>query len=181
MSEAIDQWDTAADAFTATVDAVGEGQWDLPTPCAEWNVRQLVAHAVDAQRNLPRGVGAGDEIETPLGDDPKAAWRTVRAAARTAMTAPGALDKTVKMPFGEMPASQAFGIPLGDMLIHTWDIARAIGADEKLPADVVAGTYEALKPIDALLRGPGVMGPKVEPPAGADLQTEFLCFTGRTP
>lgn len=30
-----------------------------------------------------------------------------------------------------------------------------------------------------MIRMPGVFGPKVEPPPGADLQTRLLCFTGR--
>ena len=66
-----------------------------------------------------------------------------------------------------------------DVLVHTWDLARTIGADERLDEEFVRQAYEALKPMDAMIRQPRVFGPKLEPPAGADLQTEFLYFLGR--
>jgi hypothetical protein len=66
-----------------------------------------------------------------------------------------------------------------DVLVHTWDLARTVGADERLDEEMVRQAYDALKPMDAAIRQPGVFGPKLEPPAGADLQTEFLYFLGR--
>ncbi|CAB4600988.1 unannotated protein [freshwater metagenome] len=79
-----------------------------------------------------------------------------------------------------MPAEQILGrLVATDVLVHTWALARAVGGDETLPVDAVEGAYSGLKPMDAMIRQPGVFGPKVEPPAGADLQTEFLCFLGR--
>jgi hypothetical protein len=65
-----------------------------------------------------------------------------------------------------------------DLLVHTWDLARAVRADERLDEDSVSRAYEALKPMDAMIRQPNVFGPKLEPPLGADLQTEFLYFLG---
>jgi hypothetical protein len=66
-----------------------------------------------------------------------------------------------------------------DLLVHTWDLARAVGADDHLHEDSVHHAYEALKPMDAMIRQPNVFGPELEPPPGADLQTEFLYFLGR--
>ena len=66
-----------------------------------------------------------------------------------------------------------------DLLVHTWDLARAGGIDDSLDEDPVAHDYEVLKPMDAMMHRPGVFGPKLEPPAGADLQAEFLCLLGR--
>jgi hypothetical protein len=66
-----------------------------------------------------------------------------------------------------------------DLLVHTWDLARTIGADEHLDEESVRQAYEALKPMDAMIRQPNFFGPKLEPPIDADLQTEFLCFLGR--
>ncbi|MFZ0121265.1 MAG: hypothetical protein WAN20_03420 [Pseudonocardiaceae bacterium] len=56
---------------------------------------------------------------------------------------------------------------------------RATGLDERINADAVGHAYEGLKPMDAMMRGPGMFKDKVTPPPGADLQTEFLCFLGR--
>ena len=59
------------------------------------------------------------------------------------------------------------------------DLARAVGADERLDEGSVRHAYEVLKPMDAVIRQPNVFGPKLESPPGADLQTEFLYFLGR--
>ena len=56
---------------------------------------------------------------------------------------------------------------------------RTVGADERLDEESVRQAYEALKPMDAMIRQPGFFDAKVEPPAGADEQTEVLCFLGR--
>ncbi len=53
-------------------------------------------------------------------------------------------------------------------------LARAVGADERLDAEAVRNSYESLKPMDTVIRQPRFLGPKLEPPVGADLQTEFL-------
>lgn len=58
-------------------------------------------------------------------------------------------------------------------------LARAVGAPEQLDEDTVRQAYETLQPMDATMRGPGVFGPKLQPPPGTDLQTEFLYFPGR--
>jgi hypothetical protein len=59
------------------------------------------------------------------------------------------------------------------------DLARTIGADERLDEDSARQAYEALKPMDPMIRLPKVFGPKLEPPVGADPQTEFLYFLDR--
>jgi hypothetical protein len=66
-----------------------------------------------------------------------------------------------------------------DILVHTWDLARAVGGDETLPEDVVVASYSGLKPMDAMIRQPGIFGPKIAPAEGDDIQTEFLKFLGR--
>ena len=53
------------------------------------------------------------------------------------------------------------------------------GGDERLDADAVSHAYSGIKPMDAMIRRPGVFGPKVEAAPGDDLQTEFLKFLGR--
>jgi hypothetical protein len=66
-----------------------------------------------------------------------------------------------------------------DMLVHTWDLARAVGGDERLDERSVQEAYETLKSMDAMIRQPNVFGPRLEPPPGSDIQTEFLYFLGR--
>ena len=70
---------------------------------------------------------------------------------------------------------------LGDVLIHTWDLARATGQDETLDPDEVRRALDGMLPFDAVLRASGHYGPKVEVPDTADEQTKLIAFTGRRP
>jgi uncharacterized protein (TIGR03086 family) len=184
MSEVIDRYTSLADQFGARVDAAPDDAWDNQAPCEEWKARDVVSHVVDIQRRLVWRLNGseGDPDPVPEGTDPKTLWRESYAATKAALNEPGALDKTVPGPMGDMPVSMAVGrIYASDILVHTWDLARAVGGDEKLDADAVTQAFKGLEPMDAMIRQPGVFGPKVEPPADADEQTRFLCFLGRRP
>jgi uncharacterized protein (TIGR03086 family) len=173
----IDRYERAADGFTARLDAVGDDQWASPTPCTDWDVRQLVNHVIDVQRAIPEGLGMA-VTDVP---DPKATWKAVRDGAMTVLRQPGVLEQTMPGRNGEMPVEMSLGIRVGDLLVHTWDLARATGGDERLDADTAAIVLERIKPNDELLRSSGTFGPKLDPPPGADAAVELLCFTGRRP
>ena len=121
-------------------------------------------------------------MSEPLGtdEDPRQAWESVSRAIGEITGDPEEVTKEIDGPIGKMPAGQIVGqFVTMDVLVHTWDLARTIGADERLDEDSVRRAYEALKPMDAMIRQPNVFGPKLQPPMGADLQTEFLYFLGR--
>jgi uncharacterized protein (TIGR03086 family) len=72
-----------------------------------------------------------------------------------------------------------------DVLIHTWDLARAAGLDETLDAGEVArgaAEVDAMPPeVDEAMRSSGHYGPRVAVPDDADAQTRLLAFMGRRP
>jgi uncharacterized protein (TIGR03086 family) len=173
----VDRYDTAAKGFTTRLDAVSDDQWDNPTPCTDWNVRQLVDHVIEIQRQIPEGLG----VTVSDGADPQTAWPAVRDAALAALRKPGAMEQTMQGRGGEVPLEMALIPRLSDLLVHTWDLARATGGDERLSADIAAIVLERLRPNDEVLRSTGTFGPKVESPPGADVVVELLCFTGRQP
>lgn len=70
---------------------------------------------------------------------------------------------------------------LGDVLIHTWDLARAAGLDEQLDPQIVSDMLVGMLPLDDMLRGSGHYGPKVEVSIDADDQTKLIACTGRDP
>ncbi len=182
MSELLERWKSLTEAFGQRLAAVGDDQWDSSTPCADFTVRQLVSHAIDVQRFVPKALGDSGAIDTPNGDDLKATWQAVRGAALAACSVEGALEKEIDSPLGgKMPAGQFFGGPAcGDILIHTWDLARAIGADEKLPEDACQATLGFLQAAPSeFIRQPGRFDAAIDPPEGADIQTQMLCFAGR--
>ncbi|HEU4399007.1 MAG TPA: TIGR03086 family metal-binding protein, partial [Actinomycetota bacterium] len=126
----------ATDAFGDRVHAIADDQWELPTPCSEWSVRQLVNHLVYENRwTAPIFAGrtiaeVGDRFEGDLlGDDPAAAWDDSAKEAVAAVTEQGATERTVHLSFGDVPGSEYAMQLFADHLIHGWDLARAIGAD----------------------------------------------------
>jgi uncharacterized protein (TIGR03086 family) len=179
VTELLTMWRQVADGFTERLEAVGPHDWSNPTCCEGWDVAKLVDHAIGAQRMVPRALGATGAIDT-TGDDLVLVWKTVRGGADAALGAPGAFDELVRLPFGEMKASDGIAFPMSDLLVHTWDLARAIGANDRLQTEACEKALADLEPIDELLRGPGLYGPKLEPAAGADVQDRLLAFLGRT-
>jgi uncharacterized protein (TIGR03086 family) len=175
----IDRYDEAATGFTARLDAVTDDQWANPTPCTDWSVRELVDHVIAIQRQLPEGLGV---VVDDDGADVRATWNAVRDGALTVLREPDVLERTMRgMRGNEVPVEMALIPRLSDLHVHTWDLARATGGDERLSPEVAAILLERLKPNDEALRASGSFGPKVEPPPDADAQVELLCFLGRRP
>ena len=86
------------------------------------------------------------------------------------------------MRFGRVRVDQSIDqFCLGDVLVHTWDLARAVGLDESLDATEVHRMFEGMEPMDEMLRQSGQFGPRVDVPADADEQTKLIAFTGRQP
>jgi uncharacterized protein (TIGR03086 family) len=177
----------AVEEFDERVRAVGDDQWELPTPCSDWNVRQLVNHLVYENRwTVPLMGGStiaevGDRYEGDLlGDDPKGAWAESSADAVAAVQAEGGLERTVDLSSGPTPATEYVNQLYADHLIHAWDLARAVGADERLDPELVeacAGWFAKMEPH---YRAAGAIGERPEVPPGADAQTTLLAAFGRT-
>jgi uncharacterized protein (TIGR03086 family) len=187
MAKAIDMYRRAVDGFGQRVMAIGGGDWDRPTPCTDWTVRQLVHHLIYEELWAPPLLEGktiaeiGDRYEGDiLGADPQAAWKESADAALAAAT-PEALGRTVHLSFGDFPGEGYLGQLTADHLIHAWDLARGIGGDERLDPELVEFVHDFLAPQVEQWRGAGVFGPAVDVPADADLQTKLLAVTGRAP
>ena len=178
-------YERALGAFGENVLAIGEDQWHRSTPCTEWVVRDLVQHLVYENRwTAPLMGGAtldevGDRFEGDLlGDDPKRTWEDAAEDARRAVREVP-LDRTVHLSYGDVPArNYAFELAT-DHLIHSWDLARAIGGDESLDPDLVELVYGKMKPREEALKASGLFGSRIDPPPDADLQIRLLALYGR--
>jgi uncharacterized protein (TIGR03086 family) len=180
MTDVQDRYRVVSKGFDAAVKATGSDQWDVQTPCEQWKARDVVAHVVEGHRGVIAGIRGGESEALGPDEDPKAAWTEASKAIDEITGDPEALAKEIDGPVGKMPAGDIIGrFMTMDLLVHTWDLARTVGADEKLDEESVRHAYEGLKPMDAMIRQPNVFGAKLDPPAGADLQTEFLYFLGR--
>ncbi len=180
MTQVQDSYRLVSNGFDAAVGAVGPDQWQSQSPCEQWTARDIVAHVVEGHRSVIAGVRGGAPEPLDTGEDPRQAWEDVSHAIDEITGDPEAVARELDGPTGRMPAGDIIGqFVTMDLLVHTWDLARTVGADERLDEDSVRRAYEALKPMDAMIRQPTVFGPRLDPPADADLQTEFLYFLGR--
>lgn len=183
MSEISDRYRRVADAFGARVAAVDPGAWDAPAPCEGWVARDVVDHLTTW---LPAffcdrwGVPAPDG--PPAADDPVAAWAATDAMLRGALEDPAVAAAVRDTPMGPSSFEAVLDqIATPDILIHTWDLARATGLDERLDPDEIHRWFEGLDADDTAMRESGHFGPRIDPPPGADEQAQVLAFLGRRP
>jgi len=167
---------------------VGDAQMELPTPCEEWDVTALVGHVtMGSEMAIALVDGAGQEEALAFrdrefgGDDPRAACRTAVGAQLTRLGAVTDWDAVVHHPVGDVPASQLLGFRTGDLTLHAWDLATAIGADPGLPEDLAQVVYESMKPMEPFIGQIGLFGqgPSGTVGNGADVQLRLLDLTGR--
>src|SRR5262245_18529994 len=126
----------ALKGFAARLHAVDAEQWTLSTPCHEWDVRVLVNHIVGETLWAPplfagRTVAdVGDAFDGDrLGDDPVASFDGSAVEALAAVRELGAMDRVVHLSFGDVPGEEYALQLLADLLVHSWDLARATGGD----------------------------------------------------
>jgi uncharacterized protein (TIGR03086 family) len=173
------------------VKSVRADQFGAPTPCSEWDVRDLLNHTIgtlwlgqalftdSAPRHpmQPGGLPAGDLA----GDDPAAAYAEASAAALAAAATGDTLTRVHHTPLGDMPGPGLAGWTTLDILVHGWDLAQATGQAADLDATVAAHALafaeEALTPE---FRAPRI-GPAVPVPADAPLTHRLVGFLGRQP
>jgi len=180
MTDVQENYRLVSSGFDAAVQAVSPDKWEVQSPCEQWTARGVVAHVVEGHRGVIANVRGGESQPFGADEDPKRAWEEVSRAIDEITGDPEAVAKEVDGPTGLMSAGEIISrFVTMDLLVHTWDLARTIGADERLDEDSVRRAYEGLKPMDDMIRQPNVFGPKLDPPADADLQTEFLYFLGR--
>ncbi|HKE99595.1 MAG TPA: TIGR03086 family metal-binding protein [Actinomycetes bacterium] len=186
MTDTIEAFRRATGTFGRHVHAVRDDQWDLPTPCSDWDVRALVNHLVGEQVWIPPLVGGatvaevGDRFDGDLlGGDPRAAWDAAALEAVAAFERPGAMEATVHLSYADVLGEHYAFEVMSDLLVHGWDLATAIGADRRLDPDLVEAVYGHWLPRAGDMAASGAFGTRLDPPPGADRQTELLALFGR--
>jgi len=185
--DTVELYRRATEEFAARVRLVGT-RWTAATPCSDWDVRALVRHVVEEELWVPplfagRTIAdVGDSLSGDLlGDDPVRAFEQASAAAVDAVREPGAMERTVHLSFGDFPGA-GYAMQLGaDHLVHSWDLARAVGVDATLDAESVAAVCTWFADWEDAYRSSGAIGPRVSLPEGASAQDDLLARFGRTP
>ena len=145
------------------------------TPCDGWTVETLLSHMLETQRYFvasAEGRDASPPGPTPttsIGRDPLADFERVRMEALLAFGEPGVIDRT----------GPSLGIAFSDQLLHGWDLARATGQDETMPAGLPEAAYEAIHGRFTDEQREGVFKPEVPVAEDASAQVKLLAYTGR--
>jgi uncharacterized protein (TIGR03086 family) len=182
VSEVAERYGRIAEAFTARVDGVPPGSWSAQSPCEDWTAHDVVKHVIDTTRLFLTRLSGGDPTPPDTDEDLVASWRVESAAVQSALADPARASTPIQGLGGEQPFEDVIGTVLcADTVLHTWDLARATGQDDRLDPEAVAAAHAFLEPNDTMLRGPGAFKDKIDAPADADAQTRLLCFVGRQP
>lgn len=171
----------AHETFGAYVAAVTE--WSAPTPDVDWNVRQLVTHVIEEQQWVPpllagRSIGEARARMDPLTEDLAAEWRKYSAAALAAWESADP-DAPVNLSYDTVVTQHYLSEQASDVIVHSWDLARAIGADEQLESALVEAAWSVFEPQQDTLEASGLFASAIPMQPDAPLQSRLLALTGR--
>jgi uncharacterized protein (TIGR03086 family) len=161
---------------------LGDGKWDRRSPCDEWDARSVLEHVIgfhDVLLLRPLGL----KPERPR-DDPARRWQLTVDRLAAALEVDGLFERVVEIPVvGSNPATRLDANRLvprltRDVLVHTWDLARAIGADDRLDPRWCALFIEQLSTAPP---ASGLFAPPIPVDDAADPQTKLLARLGRDP
>jgi uncharacterized protein (TIGR03086 family) len=183
-------------AVRRSVELVGlmkADQLDLPTPCSDWTLRQLLVHMTAQHLGFAAAVeGRGLDLtvwqEQSIDDDPYGRYAAAAERVLDAFSAPEALDREVWLPEVTtaiaFPGRRAIGFHILDYIAHSWDVAVTIGVPTGLDQDLLetGAAFAAQVPVDdSRLRPNALFAPVVAVGGGASAQDRMLGLLGRSP
>ena len=181
VTEVSDRYGAVADGFGDRLSGVGADRWSSASPCREWTARDVAVHVINTHRRVRATLGDVSFEEIDPDADLRAEWAPATGAIRAALNDEALASKTVSGMFGDQPFESLVGRLLcTDTLLHTWDLARATGQDDRLDERASERALEFLTPIDEAIRRPGGFAAKLPPPRDADAQARLLAFAGRS-
>lgn len=150
--------------------ASADGRWDRQSPCVAWDARGVLEHVIgfhDVLLLRPLGL----KPERPSGD-PRVRWQLTYDSLTEAL---GSGEAAQLNEYRLMPNLTR------DVLVHTWDLARAVGADDALDP-VWCELFCAGLPEDPqALAASGMFGAPVTIGDETDAQARLLAPLGRDP
>jgi uncharacterized protein (TIGR03086 family) len=173
-------------ATGAVIDAVPDDLWHAPTPCSEWDVRQVANHLISENlwaEQLLQGrtiQEVGNTLEGDLaGSDPALAYRNSVRAATSAVSVPGSMEATCHLSFGDYTGADYAAQLFMDTVVHGWDVARGSQQDAQLDPSLVQACLPVAEQLANQFRSAGVFGENLPIAADADPQTRLLALVGR--
>lgn len=137
-TDPVDQLVGALQVTRRIIEHIDDSEWDLPTPCPRWTVRDVVNHLAEGNWRFAAllGVGTPDGKRPSVAGDPVASYRDSSAALTNAYCQPEALSKVITVPFGTVPGAVSLQLRLVEALVHGWDLAQATGQEVTFPDSI---------------------------------------------
>jgi uncharacterized protein (TIGR03086 family) len=180
MNQTATQFQAADRPLTATLDAVPASGWTSPSPCEGWSAADVVGHLIDTQRDFLTTHGVDLGATPDVAADPAAAWRRHAAGVAEALSDDAVPARTFDGFFGPTTVGAAFEqFYVWDMVVHRWDVARAVGADAALTDEELDRMEAGAESFGQALYMDGVCRPGVETPEDADRARRVLARLGR--
>jgi uncharacterized protein (TIGR03086 family) len=165
---------------------ISPDQYELPTPCTQWNVRDVVDHVTGSiyfmasavTEDVPQAAPPADVAAT---EQPAERFRAAADLSLSVWRSPGALEGSVRLGPVEMPAQALLGLNQFEVLTHAWDVAEGIGVDRSMdPAVAEAALAAAHMIVSDETRGDR-FAPSVEIADDAPAHDRLAAFLGRRP
>ena len=184
----IEVYESVVKALMPVMAGVTAAQLNSTTPCTEWTVQSLINHALAVQvfgtsvlsKTSPDMASMGNVDHALPSEGAEAAFKSITDTTLATLKSAN-LEVTVKTSFGEMPGGNFIMIPITDMIIHKWDLAKATGQSATIDNALAELGIQVLTPAVAGGREGGFFGPEVIVPASASAQDRLLGLSGRTP
>ncbi len=168
----------ACERFSHIV-AQAEGRWERRSPCPGWDARAVVEHVIgfhdvlllrplEAKPHRPK-------------EDPVERWAVTLAAMDSALRS---IAEDPHPPVRDMAIpdlGRLLPVLTAEVLVHSWDLALAIGVDSNLDPDLCEVALAFVLPSDQQLRDSGMFGPSISVPDDADPVTKLVAYMGRDP
>ena len=176
----------ASTSFGRAVLEIADDDWDRPTPCADWNVRALVAHVVvgdAATASIVRGeAGAAvDDVDASiLGTDARAVWRGTALGMLNTLRDETDLERVGDHPAGQRSIAEIIGFRTWDLAVHAWDLHMALDRDFVIDSEVAEYVIAFAVPFADRIAESGQFGPgMVDPGPDASAGERLLALSGR--
>lgn len=188
MTKTAQKFNERADAFAAILDSAnqqadrqGDQQWDAPTPCDSWTVRDVVVHAIDTERDFLERQDLAPGPAPDLADLP-AAWRSHASAVAEVLAGDGVAEREYDGYFGRTTIAATMADFYGwDLVIHGSDVARATGQPWSISDDEAANLHATADTWGDALYSEGVCSSAVAVPDDASASDKLLARLGRDP
>ncbi len=180
LMDALTQFGHLGPLLAGVAGGITPNQLDRPTPCTEFTVRGVLEHMIGGATAFAAAYRGETAAEPDLSDVLAGFGRALENLGG-AVSAPGALDRTIAAPFGNVDGEYLARFIVLDGLVHGWDLATATGQAYAPSAELVAAVDAFARQAIDPMRDGQTFAEAVEPAPDASPIERLAAYTGRRP